>query len=48
MTITIERLQELIEQDVTLHRMNDDELIQQVLPSLETLDQQLRAQLLSL
>lgn len=48
MTITIERLQELIEQDVTLHRMNDDELIQQVLPSLETLDQQLRAQLLAL
>lgn len=48
MTITIERLQELIEQNVTLHRMNDDELIQQVLPSLETLDQQLRAQLLAL
>ncbi|MBM7699571.1 DUF2785 domain-containing protein [Kurthia huakuii] len=48
MTITMERLQQLIDENVTLHHMNDQELSEDILPTLATLQQSLRIQLLTL
>lgn len=48
MAINLQRVEELLSQDVTLHRMSDSELIGQVLPTLATLNSDLRQQVVTL
>lgn len=48
MTVNLQRVEELLSQDVTLHRISDSELIDQVLPTLATLNKRLRQQVVTL
>lgn len=48
MAVNLQRVEELLSQDVTLHRVSDSELINEVLPTLATLNKQLRNQVVTL
>lgn len=48
MTMNLQRVEELLSQDVTLHRISDSELIGHVLPTLATLNSDLRQQVVTL